>query len=144
MTVQPPLCSWDLTDGVVVVRVVGEIDVFNAEIFGDSLSAAVSLASSAVVVDLSGLSFIDTAGTRALLQARDDAGAQGIVLVLAAPSQVASQLLRRTVRGRMPRTYDSVFRAVTRYRRPMSRVRVLPGSGAWQLHAEDGPRRAGS
>jgi len=48
MTTSPSLCSLYVTDGVVVVRVNGEIDTFNADILSDSLSVAQTLATSAV------------------------------------------------------------------------------------------------
>jgi anti-anti-sigma factor len=61
--------------GVPVVRLVGEIDISNTEPIGDALDAIVGREARRVVVDVSGLDFMDSAGIAMLLRvaARVDA-----------------------------------------------------------------------
>jgi anti-anti-sigma factor len=54
--------------GVPVVRLVGEIDISNAEPIGDALAAIVGPDARQVVVDLAGLDFMDSAGIAMLLR----------------------------------------------------------------------------
>lgn len=52
-------------DGIPVVTAVGEIDMSNADKFGDALSQAAA-AGGPVVVDLTRVEYLDSAGLRAL------------------------------------------------------------------------------
>jgi anti-anti-sigma factor len=62
--------TWGLDRTTEGVRVYGELDLAAAEPFCEELSAAVSEASSTnFLVDLSGVTFMDSSGLRALLKA---------------------------------------------------------------------------
>jgi anti-anti-sigma factor len=62
--------TWGLDRTAEGVRVYGESDLAAAEPFGGELSAAVSEASGTnFLVDLSGVTFMDSSGLRALLKA---------------------------------------------------------------------------
>jgi anti-sigma B factor antagonist/stage II sporulation protein AA (anti-sigma F factor antagonist) len=51
----------------VLITVSGRIDLTNAEAFKDTLSAALAKAKSALVLDLSGVDYISSAGLRSLM-----------------------------------------------------------------------------
>jgi anti-anti-sigma factor len=63
--------SLDVVDGAPPVLLVrGDLDLANAEEFGEALKQALSVDSS-VVLDLSGLTFIDAAGLRVIVHAAE-------------------------------------------------------------------------
>ena len=62
--------TWGLDRTAAGVRVYGELDLASAEPFREELSAAIGGASGATfLVDLSGVTFMDSSGLRALLNA---------------------------------------------------------------------------
>jgi anti-sigma B factor antagonist len=63
-------------DGRVTVKVTGDIDLATAEKVGEALTAALGTASE-VRADLSGVTFLDSTGIRALVQAYRLAQSQG-------------------------------------------------------------------
>lgn len=100
--------SCHLRGDVVVVQFSGEIDASDTGHIADSLTAAILLADHLVVVDLSGLSFVDVAATRALQKVRTWGFQEGVSVVLAAPTPSVAHLLSRTdPEGSLP-VYESV------------------------------------
>ena len=53
-------------DGAVVLAAAGEIDMSNAAVFAEALTAAREDAAGSVVVDLTGVGYLDSAGLAAL------------------------------------------------------------------------------
>jgi anti-anti-sigma factor len=92
-------------DGQVVLRLSGELDMSDADAVRTALVEAVR-AGPTVVVDLSGLSFIDVAGMRALRDAHDAALACGCRLLLAAPQRCVRTLAALMDLGRLPLCED--------------------------------------
>ena len=83
--------------GDVWLTVYGEIDVANvAEELERSLAAARELGPKRIVVDLDGLSFMDSTGLHALLLARRDARSVGCEIALARVPEHAMAVLRVT------------------------------------------------
>jgi anti-sigma B factor antagonist len=81
-------------DGRVVYRLRGELDSGAATAFRDRIAHLVSSSSgSGVVLDLSELTFIDSAGMRSLLQLHEQAQAGGCTLVLLRPQRQVSSVL---------------------------------------------------
>ena len=78
-------------DGVQIVELAGEIDLGNAEVAASAVAALVRPETTAVVLDLAGLSFIDLAGTRALLRVTGAAGSRRALV--AQPGSAAATLL---------------------------------------------------
>jgi len=78
--------------GVPVVRLIGEIDISNAEPIGDALADIVGPEARQVVVDLGALDFMDSAGIAMLLRsaARVDA------LEIRNPSDVIRRIIECT------------------------------------------------
>jgi anti-sigma B factor antagonist len=81
-----------------VVHVAGEIDVSNARHIADEVGRAISEngAVPEVVIDLTGVSYIDARGLAALVESKHLAHDSGKRLVLANPSRMVLRLIRIT------------------------------------------------
>ncbi|WP_433332418.1 STAS domain-containing protein [Spirillospora sp. CA-294931] len=79
-----------------VVWVTGDIDISTASALGAYLSAALTQDGKDLVVDLSGVTFMDASGLAALLRADHHATRTGGRLKLAAPAPVITRLLTIT------------------------------------------------
>ena len=80
---RPPVDGVERRNGSVVVRLVGEIDLYNAEEVGSALAGLAAEQPQRVVVDLSEVEFVDSTALGALIEARRQLGESA--LVLAAP-----------------------------------------------------------
>jgi len=67
-----------------VLRVQGEIDLATADQLGEALTQALS-ASQTVVVDMAGVTFIDGAGLRAIVQAAESMNGRAPLTLVNAP-----------------------------------------------------------
>ena len=74
---------------------VGEIDAAAVPMMRDATLKALSSRSSTIVIDLSGVSLIDSAGVTAIRLAHKAAEIAGVELVLAHPRPFVVQVLRR-------------------------------------------------
>lgn len=81
--------------GDTVVTVSGELDIVTGEELRSRLHAALAPAHT-VLIDLSGVTFLDCSGLRVLLWARRQAAAMGARLLLHAPSPAVARLLATT------------------------------------------------
>lgn len=79
--------------GKLVVQIEGRVDATSADRAESLLVGAVEKANSDVVVHLSGVSFMSSAGLRALLTAGKKAKAEGFQLLIAEPSEQVAELL---------------------------------------------------
>lgn len=80
-----------------ILRLRGEVDICTASRLRDRLAALLKGdGRSAVVLDLSGLEFMDATGLEVLVQAQLLAGARGTELVLAHPPGIVRRLLEVT------------------------------------------------
>jgi len=75
------------------VRFDGEVDLASAGTFGEQLSHAISGGAGTVVVDLSDVAFMDSAGVNAILNARALAERVGVRLVLRRPDGEPGRIL---------------------------------------------------
>lgn len=82
--------------GYVLVALRGELDINDAMGFTRALSAAAPH-SSRIIVDLSGLTFMDCSGLNVLVSARERALQAGGDLLLAAPQQKVLRFLSLTL-----------------------------------------------
>ncbi|MFE2248685.1 STAS domain-containing protein [Streptomyces lavendulae] len=82
----------------IVVHIAGEMDLDRAPVLHAALRTAITQpgSQSEIVVDLAGLSFCDSAGLNALLQARHTAGEHGRHISLRAPRPQFLHLLELT------------------------------------------------
>ncbi len=83
--------STQMSEGLAVVRVVGDFDLSTIEIFEAELEP--SLTEGLVVIELSGCTFLDSSALRTLVRAQRRVGEAGGRLVLVAPSQPARRVL---------------------------------------------------
>ena len=82
-------------DGAVVVAVYGEIDTMTAPAVGEQLSGRLARAQ-LVVVDLSGVTFLGSAGLAVLVAGKDEADRAGKRLRLVAGSHTVTRALEAT------------------------------------------------
>jgi anti-anti-sigma factor len=83
-------------NGVARVMIRGELDLDQAEEVADQLGALSSQGATAVVVDASGLNFIDSSGLRALLTAREQLEGAGASLQVTNLSPAVERVLDMT------------------------------------------------
>lgn len=82
-------------DGVIVVRVTGEIDLSNAGVLRDAILGATPNEALGCVLDFTSLSYIDSAGIHLLYRLGDHLRARGQTLRIVIPSgSPASDALR--------------------------------------------------
>ena len=86
----------DVDDGVARVTLAGELDLDRAGALADELGGLTTQGATAVVVDTSGLTFIDSSGLRALLTAREKLESAGATLQLSALSPAVERVLDMT------------------------------------------------
>ena len=55
-------------NGTLVIRAEDRLDLANAQVFHDELDAAIESSERAVVIDMSGLTYISSAGLRVIIQ----------------------------------------------------------------------------
>lgn len=70
-----------------VARLIGELDLSNATDIADALAAAAEEATLGLVIDMSGLTHIDSAGVRLLFDLRRRLGVRRQALALAVPAE---------------------------------------------------------
>jgi anti-sigma B factor antagonist len=76
-----------------IVTAAGEIDLTNAEYLRDALLSALNAGADSLVVDLTGASFLDSAGVTALVRASRRAGASDAALRLAVTAPAVLRVL---------------------------------------------------
>ena len=81
------------SDGEALLLVSGEIDIATANAFRDQLRKLIAEANSPALVDLSGVTFMDSSGVDALAGARRRAAEEGVELVLVEPSSPVRMVL---------------------------------------------------
>ena len=92
-TIQDIALARTETDDGVLLCVAGELDLVTADQFRDRLISEISRTESRVILDLSGVTFMSTAGLNALLRAGELAGPR---LQVRAMSQAVRRVLELT------------------------------------------------
>ena len=67
---QPPVAGVEERDGAVVIRLVGELDLYNAHQVREELFSVAGREPERLIVELSGVTFIDSTGLGVLIEAR--------------------------------------------------------------------------
>jgi anti-anti-sigma factor len=88
------VCVDEPTAGVLVVRPIGEIDLYTVALFRDVVVAALQTAALLVVIDLAGIAFLGAKGVRAVIEAKERASSLGIPLHLAGGNGFIRRLLQ--------------------------------------------------
>jgi len=83
-------------EGVALVELVGELEVVSVDAFSMRMADLGGSGAIGVVIDLAGISFIDSSGINALVQAMRAVEARGGSAVVAAPSAVAQRVFAIT------------------------------------------------
>ena len=114
MTVQPEDLAVDVErrDDTVVLTAHGVLDYFHSGILRDPLDEAVQRAGALVVLDLSGVTFVDSTGLALLLTADQAARRSGARLRLACPAPQLRRMLDTTNLTRRFALHDTVAAAL--------------------------------
>ncbi|WP_327370635.1 STAS domain-containing protein [Streptomyces sp. NBC_01217] len=91
-----------------VARVSGETDYLTDPVFRLQFKDLIARGERFIVLDLSGVSFCDSAGLNVLLGAWRQADAGGAVLVLACVPEPLRRILEMTGVDHVPRVFDTV------------------------------------
>jgi anti-anti-sigma factor len=105
-----PVLGVDAVDGGVVVRLAGELDLYNADVVRAALAEAVASRPQRLVVDLAQVEFLDSTALGVLIEARSKLGKGG--LVLASPGAETRRALQVSGLDRHLPVHDSVEAAL--------------------------------
>ncbi|WP_370270544.1 STAS domain-containing protein [Streptomyces sp. V4I8] len=94
-----------------IARVSGEMDYVTKPWFHRQFKELIARGGRFIVLDLSGVSFCDSAGLNVLLGAWKQANASGAVLVLACVPEPLGRILEMTGANQLLRVYDTVAEA---------------------------------
>jgi anti-sigma B factor antagonist len=91
-----------------LVEIAGEADVTNTDDLRRLLDDEVSQQPRMMIIDLSGLRFMDSSALHTLLRASRSMDRQGGVLALVSPQPAVAKILRLTTADRLIPVFDSV------------------------------------
>jgi anti-sigma B factor antagonist len=91
----------------IVVKLEGELDMANAPLLQNAIESAELAAAKTVVLDLQGLTFLDSTGLRIILAAREQCWRRGQEFAVTPGSQQVQRLLSVTGVGEHLRTISS-------------------------------------
>ena len=94
-----------------LVELVGEADVTNSDALRDVLDAEVAKEPRTLIIDLSGLRFMDSSALHVILRANRAMDRLGGVLALAGPREAVAKMLRLTAADQLVPVYPSVTEA---------------------------------
>jgi anti-sigma B factor antagonist len=94
-----------------LIELTGEADVTNSDALRDLLEAEVAKQPRTLIIDLSGLRFMDSSALHVLLRANRAMDRQGGVLALASPREAVAKMLRLTAADQLIPVYSSVGEA---------------------------------
>jgi len=94
-----------------LVEITGEADVTNTDELRRLLDEEVAQQPRTLIIDLSGLRFMDSSALHALLRANRSLDRQGGVLALVSPQAPVAKILRLTTADRLIPVFDTVAEA---------------------------------
>lgn len=94
-----------------LVELTGEADVTNSDALREVLDAEVAKQPGTMIIDLSGLRFMDSSALHVILRANRVMDRQGGVLALASPREPVAKMLRLTAADQLIPVYPSVREA---------------------------------
>lgn len=107
---EPPVRSVDVAGNATVVRLAGELDLYNADEIRNALNEVIATSPARVVVDLTDVDFLDSTALGVLIEARSKLGADE--LALAAPQHEVRRTLQVSGLDRRLAVYDTVDAAL--------------------------------
>jgi anti-sigma B factor antagonist len=96
-----------------LVAVAGEADITNRDDLRGVLDAEVIQRPATLIVDLSGLRFMDSSALHVILQANRALDREGGVMALVAPQEAVAKMLKLTTADRLIPVFSSVADAAT-------------------------------
>jgi anti-sigma B factor antagonist len=109
---EPPVAGVEDLNGAVVVRLVGELDLYNAHLVRDELFAVAKREPQRLIVELSGVTYIDSTGLGVLIESRAPLpNNQGFLLV--APGLETRRALEISGLDRHFAVHDSLDEALS-------------------------------
>ena len=94
-----------------LVKLSGEADVTNSDALREVLDTEVAKLPRSLIIDLSGLRFMDSSALHALLRVNRSLDRQGGVLALVSPQPAVAKILRLTTADRLIPVFGSVAEA---------------------------------
>jgi anti-sigma B factor antagonist len=107
---EPPVRGVERRDAAVVVRLGGELDLYNADEVRAALMDAVESGAQRIVIDMSEVDFVDSTTLGVLVEVRSKIGRDG--LLLAAPQLETRRTLQVSGLDRHLPVHDSVDEAL--------------------------------
>jgi anti-sigma B factor antagonist len=107
---EPPVRGVEQHNGAVVVRLGGELDLYNADDVRNALAGAIDGGAGRIVVDMSAVDFVDSTALGVLIEARSKLGYDGVLL--AAPQLETRRTLEVSGLDRHLPVHDSVDAAL--------------------------------
>jgi anti-sigma B factor antagonist len=107
---EPPVRGTERRGKATVVRLGGELDLYNADEVRAALTQAIDAGTERIVVDMSEVEFVDSTALGVLIEARSKVGRDG--LLLAAPQPEARRTLQVSGLDRHLPVHDSVDEAL--------------------------------
>ena len=95
-----------------LVELVGEADVTNSDALHEVLDAEVAKQPRTLIIDLSGLRFMDSSALHVILRANRAMDRQGGVVALASPRDPVAKMLRLTAADQLIPVFPSVSEAI--------------------------------
>jgi anti-sigma B factor antagonist len=108
---QHPVLGVEARDDAVIVRLAGELDLYNAEDLRTALAAAIETTPRRIVVDMAAVEFVDSTALSVLVEAQSRLGADA--LLLAAPQLETRRTLQVSGLDRHLPVHESVDDALT-------------------------------
>ncbi|ATE54017.1 MULTISPECIES: STAS domain-containing protein [Actinosynnema] len=109
----PPVdVETDSVDGVVVVKVDGEVDMAGHDLIAGAFGAAIARKSSGVVLDLRGVTFFGSMGVDTIIGAIKASERSGVALALATEQRVVLRALRMTDLEAKVAVFPTLFEAM--------------------------------
>jgi anti-sigma B factor antagonist len=102
-----------------IVEITGEADVTNRDELHTVLDSEVTLQPAMLILELSGLRFMDSSALHVILQANRTLDRQGGVMALVAPRDAVAKMLRLTTADRLIPVFGSVTEAATGLRQEL-------------------------
>lgn len=96
-----------------LVSLAGECDLHTVRRLRDALTSEVSRGARRLILDLSGLAFMDSTGMQVLLAARTVLSVRGGTLVVVSPQPVVARILELTGADQLIPVYASLSEAQT-------------------------------
>ncbi|HZQ82676.1 MAG TPA: STAS domain-containing protein [Gaiellaceae bacterium] len=109
---EPPVRRVETIGGSIVLRLAGELDLYNAEEVRGALTEAIGSSPDRIVVDMSEVEFVDSTALGVLIEARSKLGRDG--LALASPQLETRRTLQVSGLDRHLPVHDSVDDALAR------------------------------